>query len=228
MEEMVVDTGLHKEEPTQGDTLAKLKRIRISNCPKLKYVLSVGWFQTLQNLEEIDVFNCQAMEEMVVDMGDISEANNNIPITLPRLEIITLTDLPKLKSICKRTLICSSLEEIDVEGCPMLKMLPFSINSLSSSVKQIIRGSRRWWDSLEWDNANTKMHLQPFFSERPDYRFQLKMIKKDGTSNCQSVQTTVSKGKKIKKDREPKEKHIASPNGPQLAPTFPGAAARRE
>eukprot|EP00268_Persea_americana_P050197 TRINITY_DN5441_c1_g1_i6.p1 TRINITY_DN5441_c1_g1~~TRINITY_DN5441_c1_g1_i6.p1 ORF type:complete len:226 (-),score=40.13 TRINITY_DN5441_c1_g1_i6:275-898(-) len=169
MEEMVVDTGLHKEEPTQGDTLAKLKRIRISNCPKLKYVLSVGWFQTLQNLEEIDVFNCQAMEEMVVDMGDISEANNNIPITLPRLEIITLTDLPKLKSICKRTLICSSLEEIDVEGCPMLKMLPFSINSLSSSVKQIIRGSRRWWDSLEWDNANTKMHLQPFFSAYPDF-----------------------------------------------------------
>ncbi|KAJ8618079.1 hypothetical protein MRB53_014265 [Persea americana] len=171
MEEMVVDTGLHKEEPTQGDTLANLKRIYISDCPKLKYILSVGWFQTLQNLKEIE--GCQAMEEMVVDMGDISEANNNIPITLPRLEIITLTDLPKLKSICKRTLICSSLTCIWVGHCPMLKMLPFSINSLSSSVKQIIRGSRRWWDSLEWDNANTKMHLQPFFSEVPDYCFQL-------------------------------------------------------
>ncbi|XXG59674.1 hypothetical protein AAC387_Pa04g1715 [Persea americana] len=168
MEEIVVDTGLHKEEPTQGDTLANLKRIYISDCPKLKYILSVGWFQTLQNLEEIDVEGCQAMEEMVVDMGDISEANNNIPITLPRLEIITLTDLPKLKSICKRTLICSSLAFIRVSHCPMLKMLPFSINSLSSSLKKIA-GSRRWWDSLEWDNANTKMHLQPFFSACPDF-----------------------------------------------------------
>ncbi|XXG59673.1 hypothetical protein AAC387_Pa04g1715 [Persea americana] len=69
MEEMVVDTGLHKEELTRGDTLANLKRIRISNCPKLKYVLSVGWFQTLQNLEEIYVDDCQAMEEIVVDTG---------------------------------------------------------------------------------------------------------------------------------------------------------------
>ncbi|XXG59665.1 hypothetical protein AAC387_Pa04g1711 [Persea americana] len=60
---------IYMEEPTQGDTLANLKRISISNCPKLKYVLSVGWFQTLQNLEVIEVERCQAMEEMVVDTG---------------------------------------------------------------------------------------------------------------------------------------------------------------
>ncbi|RWR97986.1 disease resistance-like protein [Cinnamomum micranthum f. kanehirae] len=156
---------IYVEEPTQGDNLANLKRIVISACPKLKYVLSIGWFKTLQNLEWIDVFDCQAMEEMVVDMGD--EANNNIPITLPRMKRLKLSHLPNLKSICKGTLICSSLEQIVVRNCPMLKMLPFSINSLPSSLKQI-KGSRRWWDSLEWDNANTKMHLQPFFSERPE------------------------------------------------------------
>ncbi|RWR90798.1 putative disease resistance protein isoform X1 [Cinnamomum micranthum f. kanehirae] len=127
---------------------------------------------TLQNLEEIIVGYCRVMEEMVVDMGDMGEANNNIPITLPRLKRIKLSDLPNLKSICKRTLICSSLEEIDVFNCPMLKMLPFSINSLPSSLKQI-KGSRRWWDSLEWDNANTKMHLQTFFSERPESCYEL-------------------------------------------------------
>ncbi|RWR90802.1 LOW QUALITY PROTEIN: putative disease resistance protein isoform X1 [Cinnamomum micranthum f. kanehirae] len=163
---------INMEEPTQGDNLANLKRIDFYKCPKLKYVLSVGWFQTLQNLEEIIVGYCRAMEEMVVDMGDMGEANNNIPITLPRLKRIKLSDLPNLKSICKRTLICSSLEEIDVFNCPMLKMLPFSINSLPSSLKQI-KGSRRWWDSLEWDNANTKMHLQTFFSERPESCYEL-------------------------------------------------------
>ncbi|RWR90790.1 LOW QUALITY PROTEIN: putative disease resistance protein isoform X1 [Cinnamomum micranthum f. kanehirae] len=162
---------IYMEEPTQGDNLANLKRIDIDSCPKLKYVLSVGWFQTLQNLEVIIVSDCRAMEEMVVDMGDMGEANNNIPITLPRLKRLSLYFLPNLKSICKRTLICSSLEEIVVLNCRMLKMLPFSINSLPSSLKQI-KGSGRWWDSLEWDNANTKMHLQPFFSERLDIIFQ--------------------------------------------------------
>ncbi|RWR97870.1 disease resistance-like protein [Cinnamomum micranthum f. kanehirae] len=155
---------IYMEEPVQGDNLANLKYIEIGFCPKLKYVLSVRWFQTLQSLEEMDVSYCQAMEEMVVDMGDLGEANNNIPITLPRLKRLILSHLPNLKSICKRTLICSSLEEIVVLNCPMLKTLPFSINSLSSSLKQI-EGSKRWWDSLEWDNTNTKMHLQPFFSE---------------------------------------------------------------
>ncbi|RWR90816.1 disease resistance-like protein [Cinnamomum micranthum f. kanehirae] len=162
---------IYMEEPTQGDNLANLKRLEIRECPKLKYVLSVGWFQTLQNLEEIIVAYCRAMEEMVVDMGDMGEANNNIPVTLPRLERLELSVLPNLKSICKRTLICSSLEEIDVFNCPMLKMLPFSINSLPSSLI-LISGSRRWWDSLEWDNANTKMHLQPFFSERPEFCYE--------------------------------------------------------
>ncbi|RWR90778.1 putative disease resistance protein isoform X1 [Cinnamomum micranthum f. kanehirae] len=162
---------IYMEEPTQGDKLANLKCIEIRKCPKLKYVLSIGWFQTLQNLEEIIVADCRAMDEMVVDMGDMGEANNKIPITLPRLKRITLSHLPNLKSICKRTLICSSLEQIVVLYCPMLKMLPFSINSLLSSLKQI-EGSRRWWDSLEWDSANTKMYLQPFFLDCPDFSFQ--------------------------------------------------------
>ncbi|KAJ8618098.1 hypothetical protein MRB53_014284 [Persea americana] len=164
MEEMVVDLLEWKNPNTKLhlNTLANLKYIHISNCPKLKYVLSVGWFQTLQNLEEISVLRCQAMEEMVVDMGDFGEANNNVNITLPRLEKLTLADLPKLKSICKKILICSSLENITALYCPMLKMLPFSINSIPSSLKHI-EGSRRWWDSLDWGNHDTKMHLQPFF-----------------------------------------------------------------
>ncbi|XXG59679.1 hypothetical protein AAC387_Pa04g1719 [Persea americana] len=159
---------IYMEELTQGDTLANLKHIHISHCPKLKYVLSVGWFQTLQNLEDISVKHCQAIEGMVVDMGDIGEANNNIPITLPRLKSLIFSCLPKLKSTCERTLICSSLKKIVVLYCPMLKTLPFSTNSLPSSLEKI-GGSRRWWDLLEWDNANTKMHLQPFFSDLPEY-----------------------------------------------------------
>ncbi|XXG59683.1 hypothetical protein AAC387_Pa04g1723 [Persea americana] len=93
------NVSIYMEEPTQGDSLANLKQIEIVHCPKMKYVLSVGWFQTLQNLEEIGLFNCPEMEEMVVDMGDIGEANTYITITLPRLKRITLSRLPKLKSI---------------------------------------------------------------------------------------------------------------------------------
>ncbi|XXG59666.1 hypothetical protein AAC387_Pa04g1711 [Persea americana] len=88
---------IYMEEPTQGDTLANLKRISISNCPKLKYVLSVGWFQTLQNLEVIEVERCQAMEEMVVDTG-LHKEEPTQGDTLAKLKCICISNCPKLKS----------------------------------------------------------------------------------------------------------------------------------
>ncbi|RWR97957.1 putative disease resistance protein isoform X1 [Cinnamomum micranthum f. kanehirae] len=165
---------IYMEEPTQGDNLANLKCIDIYKCPKLKYVLSVGWFQTLQNLEEIIVVGCSAIEEMVVDMGDMGEANNNIPITLPRLKRIELSALPNLKSIF--------------------------YHPLSNRSKEAEDGGTRWSGTMPTPKCTSSL-------------------------SSQIVQTSVSEEKKIKNDREPKEKQIASPDGPQLSPTFPCAAA---
>eukprot|EP00268_Persea_americana_P050178 TRINITY_DN5441_c0_g1_i10.p1 TRINITY_DN5441_c0_g1~~TRINITY_DN5441_c0_g1_i10.p1 ORF type:complete len:999 (+),score=154.40 TRINITY_DN5441_c0_g1_i10:662-3658(+) len=158
------------KEPTHGN-LANLKRICIECCTstELRYVFAVGWLQTLQNLEEIHVSFCDAMEEIVVEMEDTGESNNesNITITLPRLKVLSIKGLPKLKTIYKRILICNSLETIEVDSCPKLKMLPLSINNIPHSLKQI-QGSRTWWGSLEWDNANTEKFLQSSFLSTPD------------------------------------------------------------
>ncbi|KAJ8618069.1 hypothetical protein MRB53_014255 [Persea americana] len=145
------------KEPTHGN-LANLKRICIECCTstELRYVFAVGWLQTLQNLEEIHVSFCDAMEEIVVEMEDTGESNNesNITITLPRL-------LPK------------------VEDAPYLD-------------QQQIQGSRTWWGSLEWDNANTEKSLQSSFLSTPDRFLPRRAEEKDDDDSNDDVDAAKS------------------------------------
>ncbi|RWR90773.1 putative disease resistance protein isoform X1 [Cinnamomum micranthum f. kanehirae] len=81
---------IYMEEPTQGDNLANLIHIHIKDCPKLKYVFSVGWLQTLENLERIWVSSCEAMEEMVVDLLEWKNPStklhlNTLAVTSPKI-----------------------------------------------------------------------------------------------------------------------------------------------
>ncbi|XXG59688.1 hypothetical protein AAC387_Pa04g1727 [Persea americana] len=90
---------IYMEEPTQGDNLANLKYIHIENCPKLRYVFSVGWLQTLQNLECIWVSSCEAMEEMVVDLLEWENPNTKLHLnTLANLKYLHISNCPKLNA----------------------------------------------------------------------------------------------------------------------------------
>ncbi|XP_058088864.1 disease resistance protein RFL1-like [Magnolia sinica] len=145
------------------DTLVNLKVLHVEACLNLKNLFSLFLLHQLQNLEEIVVEGCKVMEEIASGGGEVGETINNT-ITLPRLKRLEFYRLPELKSICGRILICNSLCIIKVWNCPKLKKLPISLSSLTHSLKEI-RGSRKWWNELEWDNHNAKTHLQPFFKD---------------------------------------------------------------
>ncbi|RWR90774.1 disease resistance-like protein [Cinnamomum micranthum f. kanehirae] len=115
---------IYMEEPTQGDNLANLKYIHIENCPKLRYVFSVGWLQTLQNLECIRVSSCKAMEEMVDDLLEWENHNTKLHVnTLANLKYIHISNCPKLKYVLSVGWFRPSknLEEISVFGCQAME-----------------------------------------------------------------------------------------------------------
>ncbi|CAM0903808.1 unnamed protein product [Alopecurus aequalis] len=69
-------------------------------------------------------------------------------LDFPRLRILVLTDLPKLRRICiPRDFPC--LESIRVEDCPNLKTIPLDQTYDCGRLKRIW-GSYEWWESLEW------------------------------------------------------------------------------
>ncbi|KAL5715236.1 hypothetical protein ACHQM5_017083 [Ranunculus cassubicifolius] len=144
-------------------TFARLKTLHIHGCNGLRNLFSPELLPNIQGIEEIEVWNSILIEKIVKE-EELTVSGHDATITLPRLRRLSLFSLPNLRSICSGVLICRSLMSIDVWDCRNLKKLPLSGVNLPFNLKRI-RGSKRWWDALEWDHKNTKILLQPFYEE---------------------------------------------------------------
>ncbi|GKV34481.1 hypothetical protein SLEP1_g42852 [Rubroshorea leprosula] len=141
--------------------LPKLKRLELRNMPKLKSICGRTkglQVRQLQNLESITVDGCEELEEIIASEESEEEDGKFL---LPKLKLLDLGDMPKLKSICGRTrvLVCDSLKTLLIGDCPMLKRVPLSP---SPSLKEIKVSSKESWESLEWEHPNAKDVLLPF------------------------------------------------------------------
>ncbi|XP_058105937.1 probable disease resistance protein At1g61300 [Magnolia sinica] len=152
-------------------SFACLKLLIVYRCHVLVNLLSLELFQHLQCLEQIDIEECSEMEEVIQGEGMVEEGdnnNNNNAILLPNLRELYLMHLGKLKSICKRVIICPSLNKISIADCGQLKKFPLSLGSSTPVVRGKIEGSKEWWNALEWEDPNTKTLLQPLFQEHEE------------------------------------------------------------
>ncbi|XP_062094392.1 disease resistance protein At4g27190-like [Humulus lupulus] len=149
----------------EDNVLSRLKTLHIHNCNSLKTIFSTGFSQCLENLEELEIWNCPSLEEIVEgeELG-IVDNSTSPSLRVPRLKKMDLSTLPELRSISTRELACNSLDSIDVWDCEKLKKLPFSMDNFPISLKHI-GGTRKWWDELSWDDPSPKSFLEPFFRE---------------------------------------------------------------
>uniref|UniRef100_A0A6N2KW60 Uncharacterized protein n=1 Tax=Salix viminalis TaxID=40686 RepID=A0A6N2KW60_SALVM len=194
-EKMEVIIGTRSdEEGAMGEEnnkfkLPKLRKLILSNLPKLKSICSAklicnslenidihkcnsieimfpsSW-SCLLNVEEITVRECQKMEEIIGgtrsdEKGVMGEESISSEFKFPKLRELNLVDLPELKSICNAKLICDSLEVIAILHCEKLKRIP--IPSPPASLKGIWINPKEWWEStLEWEHPNAKDVLRSF------------------------------------------------------------------
>ncbi|GLT29168.1 hypothetical protein SLA2020_040510 [Shorea laevis] len=162
--------------PTLSSISSNLKIFKIRNCPRIKKLFPFELLKGLQNLEEIDVEDCQRVEEIIEaedNKETITTVRNNeiIRLSLPKLRKLRLKELPKLKSICttRGVMVCDSLQSIEIYECPMLNRIPLYLPplpngelSLPSSLQEIRIDSKEWWESLLWDNPAAKDIFLPF------------------------------------------------------------------
>ena len=127
----------------------------------MKSLFSLGQLKNLQNLEQLEIWDCALMEDVVAD-----DRNALTTISLPKLRYIDIAWLPELKSIFKTTVTCYSLYSIEVFRCPKLKKLPFTTRNISLLTLERIYGNREWWDALEWDDPDVKAQLQDRFTDQ--------------------------------------------------------------
>ncbi|GLT59552.1 hypothetical protein SLA2020_323640 [Shorea laevis] len=158
--------------PPPLDTFSSLKSIGLYHCGKIKkFIPSWKLLGYLQSLEQISVYGCKELEEIMA--SDPEEGGDIIKkLILPKLKELTLWELPALKSICSRSavMVCSSLEQIQISNCEGLRRIPLSLPLVDNaqpspppSLKKInmYRREEDWWESLEWDHPNAKEVLRP-------------------------------------------------------------------
>ncbi|KAK2651389.1 hypothetical protein Ddye_011245 [Dipteronia dyeriana] len=142
-----------EQERMQGitpDCFRNLCYLHIESCS----IKDLTWLKYAIYLPYLWVDNCPSLEEIIADDFGSSEIEENMDI-LSKIESINLVSLPSLKSICRRALLFPCLQNVEVINCSSLRKLPFESGSAAKSLKAI-KGSKTWWDELEWDDAVTK------------------------------------------------------------------------
>ncbi|XP_022881402.1 probable disease resistance protein At5g63020 [Olea europaea var. sylvestris] len=159
--------------PLPHGLFSRLQSLRIWGCDKIKKLLPPSLVLNLHNLKRLIVSSCAKMEEIIgEDESDAGfGAESNTDITLPRLEFLQLSNLPELKSICKGTIICHSIEVICLYDITKVRKVPLFLQlnndgqlSPPPSLKMIkvFENDKGWWESLEWDQPNANSVLQSF------------------------------------------------------------------
>ncbi|XP_050110266.1 uncharacterized protein LOC126589108 [Malus sylvestris] len=103
-----------------GSSFGNLKSLEVGFCNQLKYLFSSSIVKLLVSIEDIEVHNCEKMEEIVA-----AEEETDETITLPKVKSIKLESLPKLKYFCGEayTLKLPSLELLEVDDVQNLSLL---------------------------------------------------------------------------------------------------------
>ncbi|GKV51096.1 hypothetical protein SLEP1_g57771 [Rubroshorea leprosula] len=154
---------------------SNLKHLIVRGCgPNLKKLFPCELLQGqgLQNLEQIIVNSCWEMEEIIgweeEEVGN--QTTTPILIPLPKLRILGLKSLPKLKRIYPEggVMACDSLNSIYIIDCPKVKRIPLCLGrengqpSLAAMKEIYIESKKKWWESLEWENPDDEYVFLPF------------------------------------------------------------------
>nr|KYP76990.1 hypothetical protein KK1_021253 [Cajanus cajan] len=152
LQELNVVRCLHLTTLVLTMSFSCLKKVSISNCPKLQYLFTSSAAKKLMMLEEIKVEECESLKEIVAkELDVISEV-----VKFERLNNIVLHSLPSLIwfSSGSDTLQLSSLITVHIRKCPNMKIFSKGV-IYAESFQGIQMSSDPKQDLLFYKDLNT-------------------------------------------------------------------------
>ncbi|XP_060209968.1 probable disease resistance protein At4g14610 [Lycium barbarum] len=149
-------------------TFSGLTELIIKECHKMKKLFPRAILQDLKNLQKLEVWYCEEMEEIIAEEATDQDGSSQLGtssdiLILPKLKLLDLFGVPKLKSICEGKLICDSVKYMTFHKCPKLKRLPFyapTTNAHPFPALRKIYAEENWWETLEWEQSHLKTLFQ--------------------------------------------------------------------
>ncbi|XP_048420486.1 disease resistance protein At4g27190-like [Pyrus x bretschneideri] len=133
-----------------GSSFGNLKLLVVQCCKRLKYLFSSSIVKLLASVEDIVVYNCEQMEEIVATEEEAGEI-----ITLPKVKYIGLVRLPKLKNFCGEayTLKLPSLELLKVIDVQDLRPFDSKLVDTPNPRLQVNPAFRQEWTQGIYDTS---------------------------------------------------------------------------
>ncbi|XP_027905952.1 uncharacterized protein LOC114165560 [Vigna unguiculata] len=153
---------------TPSVSFTYVKKLYIERCQELKYLFTLSAVNKLENLEYIQVKDCESMEAIILKEDDISEE-----IKLQHLKRIDLNLLSSLECFYSGndTLRVPSLMQVDIWECPKMKFFSRGEIHLNSSFRGIQASNVSSDDLVFYHDLNSsveKVFLQQEFFQAVD------------------------------------------------------------
>ncbi|XP_030955401.1 probable disease resistance protein At1g61300 isoform X2 [Quercus lobata] len=150
------------EGPVHYGSLSQLTILTLCKCLNLKMIFSSGMIKELSKLQHLEVEECPEIEEIITESENIGLE----PDVLPRLKMLVLSNLPRVKRIwTSDSLKWPSLESIKISMCQILTKLPF--NNENAINLRCIEADQSWWSALECQDDAIKQRLSSIWFQSP-------------------------------------------------------------
>lgn len=140
----------------------KLERLELDSCENVKELPLLGGLPCLKFLKLRKYSNVRDLE--------IGSCGRDLEIRsrgFPKLEMLHLSEIPKLRSIGRGVLeeaALPNLRVLKIKKCPLLRKLPIGLEKLPH-FKALYGHKISWWEKLIWEDHNMKICLDKLFRE---------------------------------------------------------------
>ncbi|CAK7340768.1 unnamed protein product [Dovyalis caffra] len=159
LESMKMERLWHGQHPAITASIQNLQRLDVWKCDSLKYIFSTSMVKSLVQLEHLSVRNCESLEEIIVTEASDGEETTS-KMLFPKLGVISIFNLPKLKQFCTGCLLdCPLLKELEIYVCSGLETFISECGSPNVTISD---------EEARQVSLKEKRHnaIQPLFNEK--------------------------------------------------------------
>ncbi|XP_050237707.1 uncharacterized protein LOC126687246 isoform X2 [Mercurialis annua] len=99
-------------------TSSNLTTLIVQKCQNLQHLFTTSMVKSLSQLKQIDIRDCKLIEEIIVTEDSVDDEEETAKICFPKLEILMLGDLRKLRRFCTgHPTDFQSLKELYIFNC---------------------------------------------------------------------------------------------------------------